>query len=80
MGLVSALRTAEVIKRMRDKYNVIIGGGLEDLAGKIGRIGHMGVLANPQPLRMTICALGYSLRELGCEVDVEAALKMFTDL
>ncbi len=36
------LPPAELIARLRERYGVYISGGLDDLAGKIFRIGHMG--------------------------------------
>jgi alanine-glyoxylate transaminase/serine-glyoxylate transaminase/serine-pyruvate transaminase len=70
---------ADFLRLMRRKYRVAIGGGLEELRGKMARIGHMGVVADPVPLRTTICALGCSLRELGVDADLEGALRAFGD-
>ena len=67
-----------VLQLMRAKHGVIIGGGLEELRGKIARIGHMGTMANLEPLRTTVCALGWSLRELGYKADLEGALAALT--
>ena len=53
---------------------IIIGGGLEELRGKIARIGHMGMVTNPEPVRAAVMALGCSLLELGCRVDFERIL------
>ena len=74
--LPEGIEVAAVTAGMHTKYGVLIGGGLEELRGKIARIGHMGVLADLQPIRTTICALGYTLRELGYEADVQSALEV----
>jgi len=65
---------------MRDKYNVVIAGGMGELKGKIFRIGCMGIVSQSEVL-VTLTALGNALKELGCKVDIEkgldAARKMF---
>lgn len=59
---------------MRERYGVHISGGLEELSGKILRVGHMGNTASPEYLVPTVSALELSLRELGYEVEVGCGL------
>jgi aspartate aminotransferase-like enzyme len=65
---------------MRDKYNVVIAGGMGELKGKIFRIGCMGTISQSEVLA-TLTALGNALKELGCKVEMERGLdsarKMF---
>jgi len=65
---------------MRDKYNVVIAGGMGELKGKIFRIGCMGTISQSEVLA-TLTALGNALKELGFKVEMERGLdsarKMF---
>ncbi|MCS7114960.1 MAG: alanine--glyoxylate aminotransferase family protein [Nitrososphaerota archaeon] len=58
---------------MRDKYKVVIGGGMGELKGKIFRIGSMGKVALAEVV-MTLSALGNALMDLGYNLDIEAGL------
>jgi aspartate aminotransferase-like enzyme len=59
---------------MRERYGVVISGGLEELRGRIIRIGHMANTASPEYLLPTITALELSLQELGANVEVGAGV------
>jgi aspartate aminotransferase-like enzyme len=48
-----------------ERYNIMIGGGISKLAGKIIRIGHMGLTASRPYILPTLSALGQILAELG---------------
>lgn len=54
-------------RTLEDSFNVVIGGGLKHLAGKIFRVGHLGmlqateVLAIVNAIEMTFSKLGYSV-------------------
>lgn len=58
---------------MRDKYCVVIGGGMGKLKGSIIRIGNMGIISKLE-VNETVSVLGKSLTELGKPVNVDAAL------
>ena len=63
----------EVRRLMREKYRVIVAGGLGRLAGRTFRIGHMGtVTAND--VVATLAALEMSLMELGYPVEAGTAV------
>ncbi|HAS55250.1 MAG TPA: hypothetical protein DCS42_14575 [Nitrospiraceae bacterium] len=53
---------------LRDRYHVIIGGGLQKLQGKIFRIGHIGALHIPEvfaimgAVEMALVQCGYKVR------------------
>jgi aspartate aminotransferase-like enzyme len=53
---------------MRDKYNIMISGCFDVLAGKVIRIGHMGENARADEMAETLDALDKTLRNLGVEV------------
>ncbi|HXV61977.1 MAG TPA: alanine--glyoxylate aminotransferase family protein [Vicinamibacteria bacterium] len=50
---------------LRDRYGVMISGGYGDLAGKLFRLGHMGLAAQPPYLAAQIAMLERSLADLG---------------
>jgi alanine-glyoxylate transaminase/serine-glyoxylate transaminase/serine-pyruvate transaminase len=52
---------AAVRQHLLDEYNLEIGAGLGDLAGKIWRIGLMGYSANPRNVLLCLSALGQAL-------------------
>jgi len=49
---------AEVRRRLLNEYNLEIGAGLGDLAGKVWRIGLMGYASREQNVRLCVQALG----------------------
>jgi len=50
---------------MQEQYNITVSGGLSDLAGKILRIGLMGVNANEQSIKLVLGALESALKKEG---------------
>jgi pyridoxamine--pyruvate transaminase len=66
---VPAGTTAEaIIRTMRDRYGVMISGGYGDLAGKLFRLGHMGMSAHPTALFAELGVLERALLDVGVEV------------
>ncbi len=59
---------SQILDTMRDKYNIMISGCFDVLAGKIVRIGHMGENARKDDMAITLDALDKTLRELGVEL------------
>ena len=55
----------DILSTMRDKYNVMISGCFDVLAGKVIRIGHMGENARTEDVALTLDALDKTLTELG---------------
>jgi aspartate aminotransferase-like enzyme len=86
---VSCLKTppgidpAAVVVRMRDRYGVLIGTGLDKMRTSTLRIGTMGMTASPLYVLPTLSALELALRDLGhkCEpgAGVAAAQAVFAD-
>ena len=62
------LTDTQILSTMRDKYNVMISGCFDVLAGKVIRIGHMGENANREDMCMTFDAMDKTLSELGFEL------------
>lgn len=59
---------------MQDKYKVVIAGGMEELKGKIFRIGCMGTVSSAEVL-LTLSTFGSALKEVGYDVKVESGLE-----
>ena len=55
----------DILSTMRDKYNIMISGCFDVLAGKVIRIGHMGENARTEDVALTLDALDKTLTELG---------------
>lgn len=68
---------------MRSRYGVMISGGYGAIAGKLFRLGHMGITAHPTTVVAQIGVLERSLVDLGHEIQlgagVGAALAEFAD-
>jgi alanine-glyoxylate transaminase/serine-glyoxylate transaminase/serine-pyruvate transaminase len=65
---------ARVRQRLLDEYNLEIGAGLGDLAGKVWRIGLMGHSCRAENIRTCLRALGTILADEGLDVSAEEAL------
>ena len=68
---------------MRDRYGVMISGGYGELAGKLFRLGHMGMAAHPTYLCAQLAMIERTLADLGVPVTlgqgVGAALDSLAD-
>jgi len=65
---------AQVRSRLLAEYNLEIGAGLGELAGKVWRIGLMGYSARAENVLLCLGALGAVLNDLGVAADTGAAL------
>lgn len=65
INVPSGTTASDILKIMKDKYNVMISGSFDVLAGKVIRIGHMGENANVADVHETLAALDGALAELG---------------
>jgi len=52
-----------LIETLRVQHRIAVAGGLEHLAGRVIRIGHLGNQATPEPIRRLLGALEASLRQ-----------------
>lgn len=65
INVPSGTTASDILKIMRDKYNVMISGSFDILSGKVIRIGHMGENATVADVHETLVALDGALAELG---------------
>lgn len=59
------LTDSQILSTMRDKYNVMISGCFDVLAGKVIRIGHMGENARVEEMAETLDAMDKTFADLG---------------
>ena len=59
---------------MREKYKVLIAGGMGKLKGKIFRIGCMGIISQAEVLT-TLNAFGNALKDVGYQLEIEKGLE-----
>jgi alanine-glyoxylate transaminase/serine-glyoxylate transaminase/serine-pyruvate transaminase len=80
----AGVEPAAVVTRMRERYGVLIGTGLDRIRATTLRIGTMGITASPQFVLPTLSALELALRDLGHKAEpgagVAAAQAVFADL
>jgi len=65
---------------MEDRFHVCVGEGLEELKGKILRIGHMANTAREEFITLTLGALGAALTAQGKGGDIQAALHRVSEI
>ena len=70
VSIPEGVEDAAVRSRLLNQYNLEIGAGLGDLAGKVWRIGLMGYSSRPENVLFCISALGSVLNDLGAKVDL----------
>jgi alanine-glyoxylate transaminase/serine-glyoxylate transaminase/serine-pyruvate transaminase len=70
---------ATVRSRLLDEYNLEIGAGLGDLAGKVWRIGLMGHSCNPTNVLLCVGALEAILASEGADITIGNAVKAARD-
>lgn len=77
------IEDAELRGHLRDRYGVMISGGYGELAGKLFRLGHMGLAAHPTYLTAQLAMLERTLVDLGKSVKlgegVGAALESLSE-
>ncbi|MFC1574334.1 pyridoxal-phosphate-dependent aminotransferase family protein [Candidatus Latescibacterota bacterium] len=77
------IEEGSIRKILREKYGVLVAGGLEEYYQKMFRIGHMAMTASYEYIIPTIAALEQTMEELGCDIQsgeaVAAVQKTFTN-
>jgi len=63
----------EIITTMKNKFNILITGSFGHLAGKVIRIGHMGVNANKEDMIELMAALDATFEYLGVKLNSSLA-------
>lgn len=64
-NIPDSLTDKAILSTMRDKYNVMISGSFDVLAGKVLRIGHMGENANVDDMAQVFDAMDHTFADLG---------------
>ena len=59
----------QILDTLKDKYNVMISGCFDVLAGKVIRIGHMGENANVDDMTLTLDAMDKTFADLGVKLN-----------
>lgn len=63
---------AEMARFLRDECGIMIGGGIDELAGKIFRVGHMGKAISPEYTEAFLAGVRGFLQQKGLEVGQSA--------
>lgn len=63
----------QILETMKEKYNVMISGCFDVLAGKVLRIGHMGENANQKDMKIVLESLTKTLQDIGFPVKCNLA-------
>jgi alanine-glyoxylate transaminase/serine-glyoxylate transaminase/serine-pyruvate transaminase len=74
VAIPGGIDDAKVRRRLLDDYNLEIGAGLGDFAGKTWRIGLMGFSSRAENIVLCLSALGTVLNDLGYPADTAKAL------
>lgn len=64
INVPEGLTDTQILSTMKDKYNIMISGCFDVLAGKVVRIGHMGENARVEDMAMTMEALDKTFADL----------------
>lgn len=78
INIPEGINYGEFTKLINSKYGVILGGGLQKVAGKIFRIGHMGSI-NELDIYAIMGAIEMSLYELGYKVELGTSAKAVSE-
>lgn len=70
------LPAAALMRTLKEQHQILIGGGLERLAGQIFRIGHMGPTATRDAMVPTLLAIEDALRSSGVAVEPGQSLRV----
>ncbi|MDJ0272654.1 MAG: alanine--glyoxylate aminotransferase family protein [Candidatus Caldarchaeum sp.] len=74
MHIPPGLTDTAIRETMKKKYGILISGGLAHYKGKMFRIANIGLITRDKVVN-TIFALGKTLKSLGMDVDVSAAVE-----
>lgn len=78
--LPEGINGAELRKRIQDKHDILLAGGLGATTNTVIRVGHMAHTASPQYLLPTIEAIETELVALGARVTRGAGVTAFTEV
>ncbi len=67
-AIPGGVTATEILKTMREDYNIMLAGSFDVMAGEVIRIGHMGYNCTEENIKETLHALDSTLRKLGVEL------------
>lgn len=70
VAVPTGINDKELRSLMAEKYQVLINGSLDELEGKVIRIGHMGYNAKALNIVATLAALECSLKDMGYPIEL----------
>jgi aspartate aminotransferase-like enzyme len=68
------VRNSAIIETMRKDHGVVIGGALEEVAGKLLRLAHMSSTSDEMHVLYAVRALEKTLTKLGCKVEADSGV------
>lgn len=71
----SAISAEELIRLLKEKRGILIGGGIDELREKVFRIGHMGPQATPEMILPLLWGIEEALRSAGVPVKLGQSLR-----
>jgi len=75
-ALANSIITAEeLIRFLKEEGGFLIGGGIDELRGKVFRIGHMGPQATPEMILPLLFGIEEALRAAGSPVEPGQSLR-----
>jgi pyridoxamine--pyruvate transaminase len=74
------LKDTDILAAARSLYGVVFSAGRGDTQGKLIRIGHMGLVAEPIYAVVAVTAFGGALKKLGRKIDVGAGVAAATSV
>ncbi len=69
--IASGITAEELLRVIREQYNIMLAGSFDVLAGEVIRIGHMGYNCTEENMKETMNALFLSLKQLGVSIKIE---------
>ena len=76
--MTDGLDSSELVRRVRERDNILISGGQGDLKGKIFRIAHLGT-CRLDDLAATVAGVAENLAEMGYDIDAASAVTAARD-
>ncbi|MFQ6090086.1 MAG: pyridoxal-phosphate-dependent aminotransferase family protein [Candidatus Bipolaricaulia bacterium] len=71
----SALQAGELIRFLKEERGILIGGGIDELRGKVFRIGHMGPQATLEMILPLLWGIEEALRAAGLPIEPGESLR-----
>lgn len=76
--MTEGLDSSELVRRVRERDNILISGGQGDLKGRIFRVAHLGT-CRLDDLTATVAAVAENLAKMGYDIDAASAVTAARD-